>query len=87
MFPIKVPPSSWSTHDAMVLPAAAGFVDFVSFSLQSVSSRRRGGMADTSDLKSEGVKTPCGFESRRRQFFRHKKTRGLAAGFREVRPG
>ena len=26
-------------------------------------------MADTSDLKSEGVKTPCGFESRRRQSF------------------
>ncbi len=49
--------------------SSAGFVDFVSFSLQSVSLRRRGGMADTSDLKSEGVKTPCGFESRRRHIF------------------
>ena len=64
--------AEWST---------AGFVDFVSFSLQSVSLRRRGGMADTSDLKSEGVKTPCGFESRRRQLFRHEKTRGVGRGF------
>ena len=31
--------------------STAGFVDFVSLSLQSVSLRRRGGMADTSDLK------------------------------------
>ena len=61
--------------------STAGFVDFVSFSLQSVSLRRRGGMADTSDLKSEGVKTPCGFESRRRQAFRYEKTRGVGRGF------
>ena len=32
--------------------SAVGFVDFVSFCLQSVSLRRRGGMADTSDLKA-----------------------------------
>jgi len=31
--------------------STAGLVDFVSFSLQAVSLRRRGGMADTSDLK------------------------------------
>ena len=46
--------AEWST---------AGFVDFVSFSLQSVSLRRRGGMADTSDLKFffYGVfGVPCG---------------------------
>ena len=53
-----------------------GLVDFVSFCLQSVGPRRRGEMADTSDLKSEGVKTPCGFESRRRQFFRGVMERG-----------
>lgn len=58
-----------------------GLVDFVSFCLQSVGPRRRGEMADTSDLKSEGVKTPCGFESRRRHATLQKKPAGRAAGF------